>query len=115
IGIAAAYGIFLGIRHTAGSTEELAQEVKRLGTYMATSRPTAVNLFWAIERMERLAGSLAAGGAAVDELREAMLREAMNIQQEDEETNRLIGEHALSLLHDNIGILTHCNAGGLAT
>jgi len=115
IGIAAAYGIYLGIRDAKGDAHEVAQEVKRIGAYMATSRPTAVNLFWAIERMERLAGSLAESGATADELRGAMLQEAMNIHQEDERTNRLIGEHALTLFKDNMGILTHCNAGGLAT
>ena len=96
-------------------SDELAQEVKRVGEYMATSRPTAVNLFWAIERMERLAGSLAASGASAEEFRRTMLEEAHKIREEDERTNRLIGEHALTLLQDNIGILTHCNAGGLAT
>ncbi len=115
IGISAAYGIYLGIQNLDADSDELAQEVKRVGEYMATSRPTAVNLFWAIERMERLAGSLAASGASAEEFRRTMLEEAHKIREEDERTNRLIGEHALTLLQDNIGILTHCNAGGLAT
>lgn len=115
IGIVAAYGIYLGIREATGSTGELVQRVKQIGACMATSRPTAVNLFWAIERMERLADSLAANGVSPDELREAMLQEAIHIHREDEETNRKIGEYALTLLKNDMGILTHCNAGGLAT
>jgi len=115
IGISAAYGIYLGVRHFKGDTEQLAQEVKRVGDYLATSRPTAVNLFWAIERIERLAASMAAAGAEPDELLAALLAEAQKIQSEDEETNRRIGEYALTLLKDNSGVLTHCNAGGLAT
>jgi len=115
IGISAAYGIYLGIRNVAGNTEQLAQEVKRVGDYLATSRPTAVNLFWAIERIERFAASLAAAGADPEGLRAALLAEAQKIQSEDEETNRRIGEYALTLLKDNTGVLTHCNAGGLAT
>ena len=115
IGIAAAYGIYLGIRDRVEDPARLAQEVRRIGDYMATSRPTAVNLFWAIDRMVRLADNLAASSADAEAFRAAMLEEAHKIFQEDEETNRLIGEHALTLLQDNMGILTHCNAGGLAT
>lgn len=115
IGITAAYGIYLGIQHMDADSERLAQEVKQVGDYMATSRPTAVNLFWAIERMERLASSLTEKDVSAADFRRAMLEEAKLIQQEDEQTNRQIGEHALTLLQDNIGILTHCNAGSLAT
>ncbi|WP_276357467.1 S-methyl-5-thioribose-1-phosphate isomerase [Cohnella caldifontis] len=115
IGIAAAYGIVLGIQHFEGSAEELAEEVRRHAEYLATSRPTAVNLFWALDRMKALAASLAEAGRTTDEAAAALLAEARRIQAEDEETNRRIGEHALSLFQDGMGVLTHCNAGGLAT
>ncbi|WNQ10000.1 S-methyl-5-thioribose-1-phosphate isomerase [Paenibacillus aurantius] len=122
IGISAAFGVYLGIRgfEPAGSgreaLEELSAEVGRIADYLATSRPTAVNLFWALDRMRATAQALAAEGVmTADELKGALLEEARQIQAEDEETCRLIGENALTLLHDGIGVLTHCNAGGLAT
>jgi methylthioribose-1-phosphate isomerase len=74
-----------------------------------------VNLFWALDRMKLRAQALAADGQSVVEIKQALLDEAIQIQAEDEKTNRLIGEHALTLFKDGIGVLTHCNAGGLAT
>jgi methylthioribose-1-phosphate isomerase len=116
IGIAAAYGVVLGVAEQRGSLEELAAEVTRHANYLATSRPTAVNLFWALDRMKARMNTLltAAGGSAADAV-SALLAEAKQIQAEDESTNRLIGEHALTLFEDGMGVLTHCNAGGLAT
>lgn len=116
IGIAAAFGVYLGIRGVAGDVRAVLSEVNRQADYLATSRPTAVNLFWALDRM-RAKGESLAGEAAADAeaLKAVMLAEAKQIQAEDEETCRMIGEHALTLLHDGIGVLTHCNAGGLAT
>jgi methylthioribose-1-phosphate isomerase len=91
-------------------------EVEKVADYLATSRPTAVNLFWALDRMKRRAAELAADGRwTVPEAKQALLREALAIQSEDEETCRLIGVHALSLFEDGMSVLTHCNAGGLAT
>jgi methylthioribose-1-phosphate isomerase len=116
IGIAAAYGVYLGIRHTdATDSTALAAHVQLQTDYLATSRPTAVNLFWALDRMKARTADLVAAGNQVDEIKQALLKEAIQIQAEDEETNRRIGEHALSLFEDGIGVLTHCNAGGLAT
>lgn len=119
IGIAAAFGVYLGIRSFAGSREELLSEVLRQCDYLATSRPTAVNLFWALDRMraraQTLLGPSAADTTAPEEAKQALLDEARTIQAEDEETCRLIGEHALTLFEDGMGVLTHCNAGGLAT
>jgi methylthioribose-1-phosphate isomerase len=120
IGIAAAYGICLGISGEAagsggGTTADLLAAVKRHADHLATSRPTAVNLFWALDRMKARAEQLAAQGVAPEAFRAAMLAEAQLIQAEDEATNRRIGEHALSLFRDGMGVLTHCNAGGLAT
>lgn len=130
IGISAAYGVYLGVRnymqaHDASAQESgasreairgLADEVRKQKDYLATSRPTAVNLFWALDRMRLLADSYAEEGTAtVEGMKLALLQEAIQIQAEDEETCRLIGEHGLPLLKDGIGVLTHCNAGGLAT
>ncbi|WP_435165010.1 S-methyl-5-thioribose-1-phosphate isomerase [Paenibacillus glycanilyticus] len=114
IGISAAYGVVLGSRN-AGSAEDWLADVRKAADYLATSRPTAVNLFWALDRMKARAEALASEGHSLEALKEALLIEAIAIQSEDEETNRLIGEHALSLFQDDIGVLTHCNAGGLAT
>ncbi|RKN85647.1 S-methyl-5-thioribose-1-phosphate isomerase [Paenibacillus ginsengarvi] len=116
IGIAAAFGVYLGVRHAEGNAEHILAEVNRHADYLATSRPTAVNLFWALDRMKAKAETHARSGEADGEaLKAAMLAEAEAIRAEDEETCRLIGEHALTLLSDGIGVLTHCNAGGLAT
>lgn len=115
IGIAAAYGVVLGVLNYKGTAAGLAEEVHRHAQYLATSRPTAVNLFWALDRMKSRASALAEAGHSVDDAIEALLLEARRIQAEDEETNRRIGEHALALFKDGMGVLTHCNAGGLAT
>jgi methylthioribose-1-phosphate isomerase len=116
IGIAAAYGVVLGSRNTEGTPEQWLASVYQAAEYLATSRPTAVNLFWALDRMKARAASLVAeGAAATAQCKQALLDEAIAIQSEDEETCRLIGEHALELFEDGMGVLTHCNAGGLAT
>ena len=115
IGIAAAYGVVLGAAGFAGTVEQLAAEVRRHAEYLATSRPTAVNLFWALDRMKARAQALAESGVPTEQAIAALLDEAKRIQAEDEETNRRIGEHALTLFQDGMGVLTHCNAGGLAT
>ncbi|QMV43668.1 S-methyl-5-thioribose-1-phosphate isomerase [Cohnella cholangitidis] len=115
IGIAAAYGVVLGVAEFAGSGEEWLAEVNRHAEYLATSRPTAVNLFWALDRMKAFAQDLAQSGKTIVDANQALLAEAQLIQAEDEATNRLIGEHALTLFQDGMGVLTHCNAGGLAT
>lgn len=122
IGIAAAFGLYLGIRHfndNSGDTarQDFLKEVNRQVDYLAASRPTAVNLFWALNRMKRRTEQLVAKESrlSLDQVKQALLDEAVQIQAEDEETCRLIGVNALSLLKDGMGILTHCNAGGLAT
>ena len=103
IGVAAAYGVYLSVRDITSNVEE---EVQKHADYLATSRPTAVNLFWALDRMKAVKS---------DSLKEALLEEAKAIHKEDEEINRAIGENLLTLLNDGMGILTHCNAGSLAT
>jgi methylthioribose-1-phosphate isomerase len=115
IGIAAAYGVVLGVMNFKGTVQELYVEVKQHTEYLATSRPTAVNLFWALDRMMARTEALVGSGASVQETVQALLVEAQLIQTEDEATNRSIGEHALTLFTDGMGVLTHCNAGGLAT
>nr|WP_256756655.1 S-methyl-5-thioribose-1-phosphate isomerase [Cohnella sp. WQ 127256] len=115
IGIAAAYGVYLGVANFTGTVEDLVTEVNRHAEYLSTSRPTAVNLFWALDRMKTHAGHLAQSGTTTTNAKQALLAEAQLIQAEDEATNRLIGEHALTLFKDGMGVLTHCNAGGLAT
>ncbi|MFD0716436.1 S-methyl-5-thioribose-1-phosphate isomerase [Paenibacillus sp. GCM10027626] len=114
IGIAAAYGVVLGSRSAEDASSWL-KAVEEAAGHLATSRPTAVNLFWALDRMKAFAGSLAATGQTLAGMKQALLNEAIAIQQEDEATNRRIGEYALSLFEDGMGVLTHCNAGGLAT
>ncbi|MEV5030088.1 S-methyl-5-thioribose-1-phosphate isomerase [Paenibacillus sp. LPE1-1-1.1] len=114
IGISAAYGVVLGSRDENTSEAWLSQVIKQ-AEYLATSRPTAVNLFWALDRMKAAAASYVEQGLSLEESKAALLTEAIAIQSEDEETNRLIGVHALSLFKDDMGVLTHCNAGGLAT
>lgn len=114
IGIAAGYGLYLGVKASAAATKEkLAEDFERVKDYLASSRPTAVNLFWALDRMEsrfqrELSGSIA-------EIKEALRQEAEAIRAEDEQVCEQIGRHALSLLKPGWGILTHCNAGAIAT
>ncbi|WP_053366419.1 S-methyl-5-thioribose-1-phosphate isomerase [Bacillus sp. FJAT-27245] len=114
IGVAAAYGLYLGVKDTPeDSYESFSKKVKEVSDYLATSRPTAVNLFWALERMENTAASLKE--KPINEIKAKLLEEAIAIHKEDEEINRKIGENALTLMNDGMGLLTHCNAGALAT
>ena len=114
IGVTAAYGMYLGAKSIEPSNmEEFQKEFKGLGEYLATSRPTAVNLSWAIDRMIDYAKTNIQ--LTVAELKEQLLLEAKRIHVEDEEINYRIGENMLSLLSDGCGLLTHCNAGALAT
>ncbi|WP_136604939.1 S-methyl-5-thioribose-1-phosphate isomerase [Paenibacillus dokdonensis] len=114
IGIAAAYGLYLGTKASQAETyEELHKDFAEVKSFLASSRPTAVNLFWALNRMEsRL---LQEAGKSLSEVKEALRQEAEWIREEDEQVCESIGKHALSLLKENWGILTHCNAGTIAT
>lgn len=112
IGCAAAYGVALEAARVAGSahsSEALPQACDRL----AASRPTAVNLFWALDRMQRLWRALS--GSSPPERAAAMLAQAHAIMREDVAANRAMGSHGAALLHDGARVLTHCNAGALAT
>lgn len=116
IGIAAAFGVVLGMReHSDENGGEWADALNRDAEHLATSRPTAVNLFWALDRMKARASSLQGEGRNAADAYAALLDEAKLIQSEDEQSNRQIGEYALTLFEDGMGVLTHCNAGGLAT
>lgn len=115
IGIAAAYGVCLGLQ--SGSRQTVAILLERLDEvagHLATSRPTAVNLFWALDRMRRVA-SRWEGDQDPEYLRRALLAEAHAIADEDRRVCRAIGRQGVELLADGQGVLTHCNAGGLAT
>jgi len=114
IGIAAAYGVVIASQQ-AESIEQWIEAVNSSAQYLATSRPTAVNLFWALDRMKAAAEQFIAQGFSLADCKQALENEAIAIQQQDEETNRAIGEYALSLFSEDMGVLTHCNAGGLAT
>jgi methylthioribose-1-phosphate isomerase len=114
IGVAAALGIALGMKDHAGDPlPDLRRRMEALSALFASTRPTAVNLFWAIERMKRIfeAGAETGGGAAV----KALEAEAVKIRDEDIEINRRMGRNGEPLVPDPARILTHCNAGALAT
>ncbi len=114
IGIAGALGAVLGIWHSTATTyEEFAAELKSATDYLATSRPTAVNLFWALDRITRAAEKNS--HLEIRELKNVLLSEALEIIEEDRAMCRAIGQHGIELLNENDTILTHCNAGGLAT
>lgn len=117
IGIAAAYGVVLGIQDNIqrrDSTTNASIAARKACEYLATSRPTAVNLFWALDRMRRVIDKNQSVASAV-ELGNQLLREARNIHDEDRRMCHAIGEYGASLLEPGTGVLTHCNTGGLAT
>jgi methylthioribose-1-phosphate isomerase len=115
IGIAAAYGVCIGIQSAAGAAEaEFFRRLDEVVDYLAGSRPTAVNLFWALNRMREKA-ALMRGQATPQAVAAALLDQARMIHEEDRQICRAIGRHGAALLADGQGVLTHCNAGGLAT
>lgn len=115
IGISAAYGLVIGVRHAVDrSSDDFFAELDRIHDYLADSRPTAVNLFWALGRMMGVAMRLRETNSP-REILESLLQEARDIEEEDRRMCRAIGFHGASLLEDGMGVLTHCNAGGLAT
>ncbi len=113
IGVSAAIGIYiLTKRSGAESEDKLKAFFLETKEYLASSRPTAVNLFWALDRME--SAFVSAEGKGCDEIIKRLHDEASSIRDEDIEVCRKIGEYGLSLIKDGNGILTHCNAGKLA-
>jgi methylthioribose-1-phosphate isomerase len=114
LGITAAYGVCLGMKNFAArSTDEYCAEVKRVAEYIKSSRPTAVNLFWALDRMVQKA--TLHKDTSVENLKKILFEEACAIHAEDEGLCRAIGESGDSLIDDGDVVLTHCNAGALAT
>jgi len=117
IGVCAAFGVLVGMREkNPQSLKETLSAVDSTAEYLATSRPTAVNLFWALDRMQRVAHELVdTGDATAESLTERLEKEALEILREDTELCRAIGRHGAPLIGNGEGVLTHCNAGGLAT
>lgn len=113
IGVAAAYGVIVGLNEFAPDDHSWPNRLRQVGDYLATSRPTAVNLFWALDRLARRARQLQ--GRSFLEARDALLAEAHAIRDEDAAMCRAIGLTGRQLVHDGAGVITHCNAGALAT
>ncbi|MFP3043587.1 S-methyl-5-thioribose-1-phosphate isomerase [Treponema primitia] len=114
IGVTAAFGLYLAAKEIRSDTyDSFYAQFKKAKDYLATARPTAVNLFWALNRMDDVAQVNA--GLPIPDLKEVLRQEAVKIRDEDIWGCRSIGEYGLSLIKDGCGILTHCNAGQLAT
>ena len=116
IGVAAAMGIAVGMtRSRATGTKQFTTEFQKTCELMAGTRPTAVNLFWAIERMKKAFAAAAHDGQSVDEIKRKLVAEARAIHYEDVQSCRTMGAHGATLVPSSARILTHCNAGALAT
>lgn len=116
IGVSAAYGIALGVKNFVGTNlADLTDEFDYIADVMSKTRPTAVNLFWAIERMRRVFDQAKTDGKSISEIKSVLIKDAKDIHDEDIEAQRMIAEHGGKLLADNSTVLTHCNAGALAT
>ncbi|AEH50858.1 S-methyl-5-thioribose-1-phosphate isomerase [Pseudothermotoga thermarum] len=113
IGVTAAFGYVLGAKQFDGKNDEFLEFMKKVRQTLASTRPTAVNLFWALDRMEKVLNE------SINLDRKSIIKrleeEALKMAYEDIETNRSIGMHGQNLLKDNDTVLTHCNAGALAT
>lgn len=115
IGIAAAYGVCVGVADAIqADTPQFFARLDEVTAYLASSRPTAVNLFWALDRMKRTAHQWR-DKCRPAEIADALLAEAQAIHEEDRKMCRAMGRHGAELLADGSAVLTHCNAGGLAT
>ncbi len=120
IGIAAAFGIWLGVRDYGDrGVDAFMERLREVCDYLATSRPTAVNLFWAIERVKGIVEKRIGEGHERDLGSEGLIdliyREAAKMIEEDNRVCRAIGENGLTLVRDGYSLITHCDAGGLAT
>jgi methylthioribose-1-phosphate isomerase len=116
IGVAAAMGIAVGmVRSRATGTKQFTTEFQKSCELMAGTRPTAVNLFWAIERMKKAFAAAAQDGQSVDEIKRRLVDEARAIHDEDVQSCKTMGAHGAGLVPESARILTHCNAGALAT
>ena len=133
IGVAAAMGVALGVKGAlpesdsslesdrrgagliASSAEELDRAMETICSTLAATRPTAVNLFWAIDRMKRRYQEMRTSGADLKAIRDGLTEEALTIHREDIEINKAMGRHGAKLLPAGASVMTHCNAGALAT
>jgi methylthioribose-1-phosphate isomerase len=116
IGVAAAMGIALGMRRSNSTgTKQFTTEFQKICDLMAATRPTAVNLFWAIERMKTVFADAAHGGCSVAEIKQRLDAQARAIHDDDVRSCRDMGVHGAALVPQDARILTHCNAGALAT
>ena len=116
IGVSAGYGMVLSANAFDGTeTASFLDYFREQGEYLKSSRPTAVNLMWAADRMVKRAETLVDEGYPMEAVKKELEAEAVAIHEEDKQTNRNIGENLLSLLKDGDTVLTHCNAGSLAT
>jgi len=116
IGVAAGMGLALGMRKSSATgTQKFAAEFQKSCDLMAATRPTAVNLFWAIERMKRCFSEAAQAGESVDQIKDRLDREAQLIHDEDVDSCRAMGAHGAEVVPADARVLTHCNAGALAT
>ena len=116
IGVSAAYGIALGAKNFVGtSVADLEEELDYVSDVMGKTRPTAVNLFWAIDRMNRTFQKAKADGKSVSDIKQTLLEDAKAIHEEDIESQRLIAQFGGELIENDATVLTHCNAGALAT
>src|SRR5215213_11534995 len=116
IGVSAAYGIALGAKQFVGTNiDDLEEELDYVCEVIGKTRPTAVNLFWAIDRMKRTFRKAKDEGMSVSEVKAILFEDAKAIHEEDIESQRLIAKFGGELINDNSTVLTHCNAGALAT
>lgn len=116
IGVAAAMGIALGARDSqTNDPDQFDQAFSQICQVLGATRPTAVNLFWAIERMRDLYTHLKGQNSSLDEIRAQLIAEAQRMHDEDIEANRSMGRFGAELIPDGATVLTHCNAGALAT
>ena len=116
IGVSAAYGIALGVKQFVGTNiDDLDDELDYICGVLGATRPTAVNLFWAIDRMKRTFNKAKSEGKSVTEIQQILIDDAKAIHDEDIESQRLIAKFGGELIEDNSTVLTHCNAGALAT
>lgn len=116
IGVSAAMGLALGAKQSQGkSVADLESDFMQMCAVMGATRPTAVNLFWAIERMREVFANAKSQTLNVDEIKQTLVDEALAIFREDIESNRALGRFGAELIADGATVLTHCNAGALAT
>jgi methylthioribose-1-phosphate isomerase len=116
IGVSAAYGIALGVKNFVGTdVEDLQDDLDYMCDVIGATRPTAVNLFWAIDRMKRTFAKAKTEGKSVSEIKQILIQDAKDIHEEDIESQRLIAQFGGELIENDSTVLTHCNAGALAT